>query len=93
MLRRKEQTAKCILYTAMIGYVMLLKCSTQHVSKFETLSSGHRTGKAQFSFQSQRRALPKNAQIGGWSYDGRGIGWGDHFLPPTNSSKEHLNAE
>ena len=26
------------------------------------LSSGHRTGKGQFSFQSQRRAMPKNAQ-------------------------------
>ena len=25
-------------------------------------SSGHRTGKGQFSFQSQRRAMPKNAQ-------------------------------
>ena len=27
------------------------------------LSSGHRTGKGQFSFQSQRKATPKNAQI------------------------------
>ena len=26
------------------------------------LSSGHRTGKDQFSFQSQRKAMPKNAQ-------------------------------
>ena len=26
------------------------------------LSSGHRTGKGQFSFQSQRKAVPKNAQ-------------------------------
>ena len=26
-------------------------------------SSGHRTGKGQFSFQSQRKAMPKNAQI------------------------------
>ena len=26
------------------------------------LSSGHRTGKGQFSFQSQRKAIPKNAQ-------------------------------
>ena len=26
------------------------------------LSSGHRTGKAQFSFQSQRKAMPKNPQ-------------------------------
>ena len=27
------------------------------------LSSGHRTGKGQFSFQSQREAIPKNAQV------------------------------
>ena len=26
------------------------------------LSSGHRTGKGQFSFQSQRKAMPNNAQ-------------------------------
>ena len=25
-------------------------------------SAGHRTGKGQFSFQSQRKAMPKNAQ-------------------------------
>ena len=29
---------------------MLLKCCTQHVSKFEKLGSGPRTGKDQFSF-------------------------------------------
>ena len=26
------------------------------------LSSGHRSGKGQFSFQSQRKAMPRNAQ-------------------------------
>ena len=31
-------------------------------SKFGKLHSGHRTGKGQFSFQSQRKAMPKNAQ-------------------------------
>ena len=31
-------------------------------SKFGKLSSGHRTGKGQFSFQYQRRAIPKNVQ-------------------------------
>ena len=30
--------------------------------KFGKLSSGHRTGKDQFSFQSQRKAMPKNVQ-------------------------------
>ena len=33
-----------------------------YASKFGNLSSGHRTGKGQFSFQSQRKAIPKNAQ-------------------------------
>ena len=41
---------------------MLWKCCTQYASKFGKLSSGHRTGKDQFSFQSQRKAMPKNAQ-------------------------------
>ena len=31
-------------------------------SKFGKLTSGHRTGKGQFSFQSQRKAMPKNVQ-------------------------------
>ena len=31
-------------------------------SKFGKLSSGHRTGKGQFAFQSQRKAMPKKAQ-------------------------------
>ena len=35
---------------------------TEYASKFGKLSSGHRTGKGQFSFQSQRKAMPKNAQ-------------------------------
>ena len=39
-----------------------VKVLHQYVSKFGKLSSGHRTGKNQFSFQSQRKAMPKNAQ-------------------------------
>ena len=41
---------------------MLWKCCTPYASKFGKLSSGHRTGKGQFSFQSQRKAMPKNVQ-------------------------------
>ena len=41
---------------------MLWKCCTEYVSKFWKLSSGHRTEKGQFSFQSERKAMPKNAQ-------------------------------
>ena len=42
--------------------MMLWKCCMQYASKFAKLSTGHRTGKGQFSFQSQRKALPKNVQ-------------------------------
>ena len=35
---------------------------TQSASKFGKFSSGHRTGKGQFSFQFQRKAMPKNLQ-------------------------------
>ena len=33
-------------------------CCTQYSSKFGKLSSGHKTGKGQFSIQSQRKARP-----------------------------------
>ena len=37
-------------------------CCTHYASKFGKLSSGHRTGKCQGSFQSQRKAMLKNVQ-------------------------------
>ena len=39
-----------------------LKCYTQYANKFGRLSNGHRTGKGQFSFQSPKRATPRNVQ-------------------------------
>ena len=39
---------------------MLWKCCTQYANKFVKLSTGHRTGKGQFSLQSQRKAMPKS---------------------------------
>ena len=42
--------------------MMLRKCCTKYVSKFGKLSSGHRTGKGQFSLQYQGKAMPKNTQ-------------------------------
>ena len=42
--------------------MMLWKCCTQYASKLGKFSSGYRTGKDQFSFQSQRKAMPKNVQ-------------------------------
>ena len=43
--------------------MMLWKCCSQYVSKFGNLSSGHKTGKDQFSSQSQRKAMPKNVSV------------------------------
>ena len=40
----------------------LWKCCTQYANKLGKLSSGHRTGKGQFSFQSQRKGMPKHVQ-------------------------------
>ena len=42
--------------------MILWKCCTQYARNYGNLSSGHKTGKGQFSFQSQRKAMPKNAQ-------------------------------
>ena len=39
-----------------------VKCYTQYARKLGKLSSGHRTGTGQFSFQSQSKAMPKNVQ-------------------------------
>ena len=40
----------------------VVKVLHSYVSTFVELSSGNRTGKGQFTFQSQRRAIPKNVQ-------------------------------
>ena len=58
--RKESDTTEQLTYT-----------HTQYVSsKFEKLSSGHRTGKGQFSFQSQRKAMQKNVQtiVQLWSF-------------------------
>ena len=43
--------------------MVLWKWCAQYASKFGKLKNGPRTGKGQLSFQSQRKAMPKNAQI------------------------------
>ena len=43
--------------------MMLWKCCTQYASKFGKLSSGHRTGKGRFSFQSQRKAIQRMLKL------------------------------
>ena len=42
---------------------MLWKCFTQYASKFGKLISGHRTGKGQFSFQSQKRQCQRMLKL------------------------------
>ena len=41
----------------------LWKCCTQYASKFGKLSSGHKTGKGQFSFQSKKRQCQKMLKL------------------------------
>ena len=41
---------------------MQLHCCTQYDSKFEKCNCGQRSGKGQFSFQTQKKATPKNVQ-------------------------------
>ena len=38
------------------------KCCTQYARKFGKLSSGHRIGKGQYSFQYQRKTVSKSVQ-------------------------------
>ena len=42
--------------------MMLLKCCTLYASKVAKLSSGHRTKTGRFSFQYQRKAMPKSVE-------------------------------
>ena len=39
-----------------------VKCCTQYAMKFGKLISGHRNGKGQYLFQTQRKEMPKNVQ-------------------------------
>ena len=41
---------------------LLMKVKEESQKVVLKLSSGHRTGRGQFAFQSQRKAMPKNAQ-------------------------------
>ena len=50
-----------IRFTEFRGKEIVYLGFTQYVSKFGK-HSGHRTGKGQFSFQSQRRIMPKNVE-------------------------------
>ena len=45
-----------------IPKMMLGKCCAHYARKYGKFSSGHRTGKGQFTFQFERKAMSKNAQ-------------------------------
>ena len=51
-----------------------VKCCTQYASKLGKLSRGHKTRKGQFSFQSHRKAMPKNAQTTAQLHSSRMLG-------------------
>ena len=71
---------------------MLWKCCTQYASKFGKLSSGHRPGKCQFSFQSQRKAMPKSAQTTTQSHSFHMlVNWRLKFSKPGFSNMWTLN--
>ena len=71
---------------------MLWKCCTQYASKFGKLSSGHRTGKGQFSFQSQRKAIPKNAQTSTQLHSSHTLAkWCSKFSKPDLNSMWTVN--
>ena len=72
--------------------MMLWKCCTQYATKFGKLSSGHGTGKGQFSFQSQRKAMPKNAQTTAWLHSSHTLAkWCSKFSKPGFNSTWTVN--
>ena len=72
--------------------MMLWKCCIQYASKFWKLSSGHRTGKGQFSFQSQRKAMPKNVQTTAQLYSSHTLAkWYSKFSKPGFNNTWTMN--
>ena len=57
-----KETRAGVRAAGLLTPVRLWECCTQYVSKSGRLSSGQRTGRGQYSFQSQRRAMPENVQ-------------------------------
>ena len=71
---------------------MLWKCCTPCASKFGKLSSGHRTGKGHFSFQSQRKAMPRNAQTTAQLHSSHTlVNWCSKFSKPGFSNTWTVN--
>ena len=74
--------------------MMLWKCCTQYACKFGKLSSGHRTGKGQFSFQSQRKAILKNVQTTARLHSSHTlVKWCSKFSKPGFNSMWTMNCQ
>ena len=61
--------------------IMVWKYCTQYANKFGKLSSGRRIGKDQFSFQSQRKAMPKNVQTATQLHSSHMLAWRRQWHP------------
>ena len=73
-----------------LNEIMLWKCCTPCASKFGKLSSGHRTGKGHFSFQSQRKAMPRNAQTTAQLHSSHTlVNWCSKFSKPGFSNMKY----
>ena len=71
---------------------MLWKCCTQYVRKFGKCISGHRTGKRQFSFQFQRKVIPKNVQTPAQLHSSYTlVKWHSKFSKPDFNSMGTVN--
>ena len=71
-----ENSMDFIVHGVAKSWTQLSNFHSQYDSKFGKLNSSHRTGKGQFSFQSQKRAVLKNwpAMQETWV---RSLGWED----------------
>ena len=67
------------------------KCCTQYASKFGKLSSGQRIIKHQFSFQFQRKGMPKNDQTTAQLHSSHTPASSVHFSSVTQSCQTLCN--
>ena len=72
--------------------MMLWKCCTQYASKCGKLSSGHRTGKGQFSFQSQRKQCQRMLKLPhNYTHLTCLVKWCSKFFKPGFNSRWTMN--
>ena len=72
---------------------MLWKYCIQYAGKFGKLSSGHRTGKGQFSFQSQRKVVENNVHSTTKLYSFHMLASNVQNSPNQTSSSWYVNHE